>query len=198
MDSLTKANSTIHNPEFHTTNLDTNNTALPTAATGAFKSQETTQLDFSNRAHLTDKGLINEVAGNPTIEKITLNGCTCLKLKDKTIRILAKSLNHLKELDLTGCTGITNRVIRRLKDSTMPLKKLVLDHIPRLKLKTLRSLGTKGIAFTIKGSSFNEYLFNLTEHTEWVNTLIKSSDGRLASASWDEAIKIKKEEPTHE
>jgi hypothetical protein len=188
MDSLTKTTSTIHNFATNTANLNNNSTPLSIASTGVAKSQAATQLDFSNRDRLTDKKLLGEIAGSPTVEKLILKGCICLTLKDKTIRSLAKRLNHLKELDLSGCTRITDRVISCLKDSTMPLKKLVLDHIPGLNLETLRSLGAKGIAFTAKGSSFSECLFNLTGHTETVNTLIALSDGRLASGSSDKKI----------
>jgi WD40 repeat protein len=190
MDSLTKVTSTILDPVINTVNINHDSTALPAASTEAFKSQKTTHLDFSHRTHLTDKELINEIAGSSVIEKLTFKGCTCLKLKDKTIRVLAERFNHLKELDLSGCTRITNRVIKGLKDSAMPLKKLVLDHIPGLSLKTLRMLGAKGIAFTAKGSSFRKYLFNLTEHIDYVTALIGLSDGYLASASRDKTIKI--------
>jgi WD40 repeat protein len=65
-----------------------------------------------------------------------------------------------------------------------------LDHIPRLSLETLRTLGIKGIAFTAKGSSFSECLFNLTGHVSPVYSLIELSDGRLASASHDATIKL--------
>jgi hypothetical protein len=94
MDSLTKATSTTHNPA-------------------------TTHLDFSNQDRLTDKKLINEITGSSAIEKLTFKGCTCLKLKDKTIRVLAERLNHLKELDLSGCTRITNRAISQYETAAV-------------------------------------------------------------------------------
>jgi WD40 repeat protein len=189
MDPLNRIDNSITPTSVPADVISTNDDSSHATLVGKFEGRAVDQLDFSNQSELIDKDLIDKIVSNSRIERLNLQGCSNLRLKNKTIRVLAERLKNLKELDLRRCTSITDRAIEYISDTGLPLKKLILNNMTGIRPEVLRKLNAKSITFTTD-VAFNECVLTLEGHANLIFSLIELKAGRLASGSCDKTIKL--------